>query len=95
MTNTPTASAASSTPATRDSRGRNSELAALATTIRITVDSATPSGRTIAPNSTTLPSTTTSGRSRKRGIASPRTRSARRAIVTPSTISRMPRMRGK
>jgi len=46
MTNTPTARAASSTPAISDSRGRNSWLAALAVTISSTVDSATPTVRT-------------------------------------------------
>src|SRR5256885_2334222 len=88
MTNTPTARAASSTPAISDSRGRNSGLAALEPTIRMMVESAMPTDCTIAPNSTTLPSTTTVGRHFQWGSGGPFRRSARSARIAPSTIKR-------
>ena len=64
-------------------------------TIRMTVEIAMPTGFTIAPNSTTLPSTRSVGRHFHGGIASPFSRNARCAMSPPNTINRMPRMRGK
>ena len=71
MTNTPTASAASRTPAISASFGRNSWLAVLAIDDQQDRRQHEADGGTIRPNTTTLPSTMRSGRHLNRGIGGP------------------------